>query len=142
MRYMCSTGRWPVALSSLATSSRELVGTGADTLDGREAFDAAIRDAVERLDIALGQIERLLESHLLEVFGAFVAVRPGMVPNPAAGRGAHAGLRDRFDRRFEPHAAGFDEAGGARPDHLRHQALGVPVLVLLGDRGHVGVAPE
>jgi hypothetical protein len=37
---------------------------------------------------------------------------------------------------------GLDKAGRARPYHFRHQALRIPVLVLLRYRGHVRVAPE
>ena len=64
-----------------------------------------------------------------------------MVPDPASRGRPHPGLYDRAQRAGEELAAGLDEAGGAAADHLRHQAFGVPVLVLLGDRVEIGVAP-
>ena len=164
MRYMCSTGRWPVAFSSLATSSRELAlcisvkvpylsaSALAPSISSSEQVPTPSMVAKHLmrpsampsigLDVALGQIEPLLQRHLLEIVRAFVAVRAGMIPHPAAGGGAHADFLDRLDRRVEPHAAGLDEARRAGADHLRHQALGVPVLILFRDRRHVGIAPE
>ncbi len=123
-------------------TEHQLVRAGAYAFDGRKALDAPIREPVICLDVFLGEIEALLQRHLFEVVRAFVTIRAGMIPHPAAGGGAHSGFLDRLYGRVDPHAARLDETRRAGPDHFRHQALGVPVFILPGDRGHVGVAPE